>query len=122
MSHPSHSKTEAAYNPKPSQVSQVSQVIPLSPSFAKYAQFAVSYSIFAKYAQFAVSYSIFAKYAQFAVSYSIFAKFAQFAVRYFTVFDNLRSIHGNLCKKAPRAAHYSCVSRLFDTYRCNFLR
>ena len=48
--------------------------------------------------------SIFAKFAQFAVSYSIFAKFAKFAVRYFTVFDNLRSIHGNLCKKAPRAA------------------
>ena len=91
MSHPSHSKTDAAYNPKLSQVSQVSQVIPLSPSFAKYAQFAVSYSIFAKY-------------AQFAVSYSIFVKFAPFAVRYFTVFDNLRSIHGNLCKKAPRAA------------------
>ena len=43
--------------------------------------------------------SIFAKFAQFAVSYSIFAKFAQFAVWYFTVFDNLRSIHSNLCKK-----------------------
>ena len=84
MSHPSHSKTDAAYNPKLSQVSQVSQVIPLSPSFAKY--------------------------AQFAVSDSIFAKFAQFAVRYFTVFDNLRSIHGNLCKKTPRAAQLCIVN------------
>ena len=34
VSHQSHSKTDAAYNPKLSQVSQVSQVIPLSPSFA----------------------------------------------------------------------------------------
>ena len=81
MSHPSHSKTDAAYNPKLSQVSQVSQVIPLSPSFAKY--------------------------AQFAVSDSIFAKFAQFAVRYFTVFDNLRSIHGNLCKKLHAQPNYA---------------
>ncbi len=64
-------------------------------------------SIFAKFAQFAVSYSIFAKFAQFAVSYSIFAKFAQFAVRYFTVFDNLRSIHGNLCKKLHAQPNYA---------------
>ena len=51
--------------------------------------------------------SIFAKFAQFAVSYSIFAKFAQFAVRYFTVFDNLRSIHGNLCKKLHAQPNYA---------------
>ena len=75
-----------------------------------FAQFAVSYSIFAQFAQFAVSYSIFAQFAQFAVSYSIFAKFAQFAVRYFTVFDNLRSIRGNLCKKLHAQPNYAlCI-------------
>ena len=49
-------------------------------------------------------------FAQFAVSYSIFAKFAQFAVRYFTVFDNLRSIRGNLCKKLHAQPNYAlCI-------------